>query len=179
VSEVVGQDWPPPPSVERGWRSTLVATAKDALVIIGLMALLGVVCGFLWSQLAEPDQLIRFKEGVGQDELQLSRVFGVDGWYAVIAAVAAFLAGLVFGFWRTRDLLATLVLLLVGCAVAAAVMWGVGHVLGPDDPSTLLQHADVGDTADAPLDRPAWAVFLAWPVPALAGILVPLLFGRD
>jgi len=159
------------------------------VIIVGSMALLGVLCGVLWTLLVDPAQLIRLDAPcqasptgstcVGQDELQLSRQFASDGWYAVIAAVTALVCGLVFGFWRRRDPLATLLLVMVGCAVAATLMLWTGMLLGPDDPTAMLASAAVGDRADAPLDVAGPAVYLAWPVPALVGILIALLSRSD
>lgn len=160
-------------------RAAVKHVLQDAAAIVGGMAVLGAVCGVIWAFVVTPDQLIRFKDGIGQNELELSRTFAVDGWFAVIASVAGFAAGMVFGFKRTRDLVATVLLVLVGCVAAALIMWGVGHLIGPNDPTAVLKDAKVGDTADVPLDRPALAFFLAWPVSALAGLLIPLLSGND
>ena len=179
----VDPSWPPPhvESVQsdRDLKAVFLATLVDVAVIAGGMAVLGLVCGFIWAQVVEPAQLIRFETGVGQDELQLSRVFDADGWYALIAAVAGLLAGLGFGLWRTRDPLATVLLALAGCVAAALLMWRLGHLLGPDNPAAMLQQAPVGTHADVPLKRPEWPIFLAWPVSALSGMLVALLTRSD
>jgi hypothetical protein len=163
--------------------------AKDAAVIVGSMALLGVLCGVLWAVLVDPAQLIRTNAPcqsiptgstcVGQDELQLSRQFAAEGWYAVIAAVTALMCGLAFGFWRRRDPMATLLLLMVGCAVAAVLMLWTGQLLGPSDPTSMLESAAVGKRADVPLDVAGIAAYLAWPMPALLGILVALFSRSD
>jgi len=179
----VDPSWPPPypeqVDTAADLKEAFVATLKDVAVIVGGMAVLGVVCGALWALVVEPAQLIRFDNGVGQDELQLGRVFDADGWFATIAAAAGLVAGLVFGFWRRRNLLTTVLLAMVGCVVAGLLMWKVGVALGPDDPAAMLQQAPVGTHADAPLHRPEWPIFLAWPISALVGLLIALVSRTD
>ncbi len=168
-----------PDDVGETHRSTPAALLREVAVVVGGMAVLGVVCGLIWSRVAEPAQFVRFATSIGQDELALSRDFNPDGWYAAIAAAAALGSGLVFGFWRTRNLLVTLVLVLMGCAAAALLMWWTGELFGPADPAAMLQEAPIGTRAAAPLGRPEWPIFLAWPTMALAGLLVPLLSRAD
>ena len=66
-----------------------------------------------------------------------------------------------------------------GLVVAAALMLWTGLLLGPDDPTTMLESAAVGTRADAPLEVAGTAVYLAWPMPALVGILIALLSRSD
>jgi hypothetical protein len=163
--------------------------ARDVLVVLGGMAVIGILCGVLWWALVEPSQLVRLQDAVGQDELGLSRDFSATGWYTVIALVAGLLSGLLFGFLRRRDPLVTLFLVLAGCCVAAVLMFGTGYLLGPDDPTTGLETAAVGTRADAPLelhgtlmridDLVVYTAYLAWPIGALVGLLIPLLSRTD
>jgi xanthosine utilization system XapX-like protein len=154
------------------------------------MTVIGILCGVLWWALVEPSQLVRLQDAVGQDELGLSRDFSATGWYTVIALVAGLLSGLLFGFLRRRDPLVTLLLVLAGCCVAAVLMQWTGYLLGPDDPASMLQDAAVGTRADAPLelhgtlikvagDLVVHTAYLAWPIGALVGLLIPLLSRTD
>lgn len=177
----VDPSWPPPFPPEQQKRRPLDARAllMDFAVIVGGMALLGVVCGVVWMLVVDPVQLTRTESGIGQDELSLSRVFASDGWFLVIGAVGGLLAGMVAGFTRRRDMLVTLLLVVIGCAAAALLMRLTGELLGPSDPTALLEAADPGETADAPLRLTGFAPYLGWPIATFLGLLVPLLAQSD
>ena len=103
----------------------------------------------------------------------------LEAYSGMPLALRSMACGLVFGFLRRRDPLATVLLVMVGCVVAAALMLWTGLLLGPDDPTTMLESAAVGTRADAPLEVAGTAVYLAWPMPALVGILIALLSRSD
>jgi len=77
------------------------AAGVDAVAVLGTFLLLGVVCGVLWWLLADPAAFTKTADGVEMSEVELIRRFDVDGWYAVIAAVAGmgyiFIATAFFG----------------------------------------------------------------------------------
>ena len=179
----VDPSWAPPypgeAVVESVPKASLVDVLSDVGVILGGMVVIGIVCGFVWSRVVTPPQLIRFETSIGQDELQLSRVFAMDGWYAIVAAGGGLLGGITFGLLRKRDALVTLLLILVGCVAAAFLMKVTGHVLGPDDPSAALRKAAVGTHAEGQLELNSFAPYLAWPLGALFGALIPLLSRSD
>jgi hypothetical protein len=178
----VDPSWPPPYPEDHGETGPKVSVTEvlaDVAVIVGGMALLGVIAGVVWARVATPPQLIRYQHNIGQDELQLSRLFAVDGWYAVIAAVGGLVGGLGFALLRRRDELVTLLLTVVGCVVAAFLMKATGHLLGPGDPTAALREAPVGAHVDAQLELKSFASMLAWPFTALVGGLVPLLSRSD
>ena len=105
----------------------------DVVVVLGTFLLLGVVCGVLWWLLVDPAAYTRTaRGGAAMSEIELSKRFNADGWYAVIAIVAGFLSGLGLAWWRTRDFRLTTALLVPGAALAAWVMSVVGHGFGPD-----------------------------------------------
>jgi hypothetical protein len=157
-------------------------------VVLGTLVVLGLVCGVLWSLVASPAEFTKLSNGGAMGEDQLSRQFGVVGWYVVIGALAGLAAGLLLAWWRSRDPLLTSVLLVVGTVLAAVVMAVVGHLLGPGDPRAALRAAKVGAHVPQRLDiglrpvrplgpylRETAAVYLSWPVGALAGALFALL----
>lgn len=168
----------------------------DAAVVGLGMVVIAAVAGVVWSWVVEPSQYVRFEDRPGQDELALSQVFGVTAWYVVVAGVAGLLAGVLAGFLRVRNLVATLLLLVSMSLVAAVLMHLVGFELGPEDPQAMLQNAAPGTRADAPLlldlaelfRIQLWGLslelrlavaYLAWPIGCLAGMLIPLLGRSD
>jgi hypothetical protein len=157
-------------------------------VVLGSLVVLGLLCGVLWSLVASPAEFTKLSNGGSMDEDQLSRQFGVDGWYVLIGGLAGLAAGLVLAWRRSRDPLVTSVLLVLGTVLAAAVMALVGHLLGPGDPRAALRAAKVGAHVPQRLDvglrpvrpfgtylRDTAAVYLSWPVGALTGALFVLL----
>ena len=147
----------------------------DAAVVLGVLLLLGLVGGVLWWLLVDPAAYTKTRTGGVMSEADLSRQFSADGVYAVIAAVAGLVTGLVMSWWRSRDPLLTSVLLVLGAVLAAAVMALTGHLLGPGDPGATLRAAKVGTRVPIPLEVDAFTIYLVWPVAVLAGALVVLL----
>jgi len=147
----------------------------DAVVVLGVLLVLGLLGGVLWWLLVDPAAYTKTRTGGVMSEADLSRQFAADGVYAVIAAVAGLVTGLVMTWWRSRDPLLTSVLLVVGAVLAAAVMALTGHLLGPGDPGAALGAAKVGGRVPIPLKVDAFTVYLVWPVAVLAGALVVLL----
>ncbi len=150
------------------------AAGVDALVVVGSLALLGVVCGLLWWLAVNPAEFTELKGGGAMGEVQLGKRFNADGWYVVLALVPGFLAGLALSWWRSRDPLLTSGLLLVGAVAAAAVMALVGHLVGPPNPDAVLAGGKIGAHAPVQLAVTAWSAYLAWPIGVLAGALLVL-----
>ncbi len=158
----------------------------DVVVVLGTFLLLGVVCGVLWWLLVDPAAFTRSaRGGAAMSEIELSKRFNADGWYAVIAIVAGFLSGLGLAWWRTRDFRLTTALLVPGAALAAWVMSVVGHGLGPDSPRVALLEAHRGQSVPVELTvncagAPHFGalclapVYLMWPVAVLFGALMVL-----
>jgi hypothetical protein len=156
-----------------------VGARRDAVTVLGGLLLLGVLSGLLWSQVVTPAEFTKLADGGSMSEDQLSRRFGADAWYVVIAAVAGSGAGALLSWWRARDPLLTSGLLLLGSALAAAAMAGVGHLLGPSDAGAALAAADVGARVPEQLDVDTLLAYLAWPVGVLSGALFTLLGTGD
>ena len=90
-------------------------------------------------------------------------------------SLTGLVTGLVLTWWRSRDPLLTSLLLVLGAALAAAVMALTGHLLGPGDPATALRAAKVGAQVPLRLEVDTYSVYLVWPIAVLAGALVVLL----
>ena len=146
----------------------------DAVAVLGVYLALGVVTGVLWWLLVEPAVFVVGPDGgLGMGEDQLSLQFRDEGWYAVVAGVAGLVSGAVVTWWRDRDPLLTVFLVLAGAVAAAAVMALVGGVLGPPDPASLTGLRP-GETVPAALRLDAVAAYLVWPILALVGALLVL-----
>jgi hypothetical protein len=161
---------------------------RDVAAVLGVLLLAGLLCGLVWSQVVSPPEFTKLSRGGAMGEDQLSRQFGADGWYVVIAGLVGLAAGAALTAWRSRDPLLTSGLVLLGSVVAAAVMAWVGHLLGPGDPRAALASATVGARVPEALSvgtHPLWplagylkdtaTIYLSWPVGALAGSLFVLL----
>jgi hypothetical protein len=147
----------------------------DGAVVIGIFLVLGLVGGVLWWLLVDPAAYTKTRDGGVMSEAALRRQFSADGVYAVIAAVTGLVTGLVVTWWRSRDPLLTSLLLVLGAALAAAVMALTGYLLGPGDPATALREARLGAQVPLRLEVDTLSVYLVWPVAVLAGALVVLL----
>jgi hypothetical protein len=154
-----------------GSRTRNAGAIADVVVVLACYLVLGVACGVVWWLLVEPALFTKVHGGGTMSELQLSKEFNGDGWYAVIAAVVGISSGLVLTWWRSRDYLLTTVLLVPGSVLAAAVMAFVGHALGPGNPDAALATVQVGQHVPDQISVAAWATYLVWPIGVLVGAL--------
>lgn len=150
------------------------ATA-DVAVVLGANLALGMVCAVAWWLLTDLPEFTKAAGGGGSmGELQLAERFNADGWFAVIGALAGFLAGVGLSWWRSRDPLLTTLLVVAGSGLAAWVTATLGGLLGPGDPDAALAAAPPGQTVPAELAVHASAAYLVWPIAALLGTLMVL-----
>jgi hypothetical protein len=154
--------------------STAGGGARDLLVILGVFVVLGIVAGVVWWLLVDPATYTKVSSGGSMDEAQLAKRFDADGWYAVIAAVGGVVAGSVLTWRRSRDFLLTTTLVFAGSLLAAALSAGVGHLVGPADPNTVLATAKLGAQVPVALDVTSKATYLVWPIAAMVGALIVL-----
>jgi len=150
------------------------AVLRDAVAVLGTYLVLGVLCGLAWWLLVEPAMFTKVKGGGSMAELELAKRFDSDAWYAVIAALTGLLSGVLISWWRSRDLLVTTALLLLGAGIAATVMTLTGALLGAGDPDAALAAAKVGERVAVQLQVTARATYLVWPIAMLIGGLVVL-----
>jgi len=147
---------------------------RDVVAVLGAYVALGVLCGLAWWLLVEPAMFTKLRGGGSMNELELGKRFDGDAWYAVIAALTGLVSGAVISWWRSRDLLATTVLLLIGAGIAATLMTVTGYLLGPGAPDAALAAAKVGEQVGVQLEVTAWAAYLVWPISVLIGGLMVL-----
>lgn len=152
---------------------------RDALAILGTFLVLGAFGGVLWWHLTPLAEWVRTEEAGSMDQTGLSDAVAVDGWFFVIAAAGGLLGGVLLSAWRSRSPIATVLLVTAGACLASAVMYLVGHQLGPDDVDAALRRAKVGERVPSELTPTARGVYLAWPVSALLATLAVLWGTRD
>lgn len=159
---------PTPPDARAGLLS-------DAAWVLGTFVVLGLVGAFVWWLLVDPAMFTKARSGgLTMGEAELGKRFATDGWFVVIAAVLGLVSGSVLTWWRSRDFLATTVLLVVGSVVATGLMALVGRLLGPADPGRLVASAEVGDRLPMQLAVTADVAYLVWPIAVLVGALFVL-----
>ena len=147
----------------------------DAIAILGTSLVLGLVGGVLWWLLTEPAMFTVGEGGtLGMGEVELADRFSATGWFTVLSAVLGALSGGALTWWRNRDPILTVALLVLGSAVGTATMAGVGRLLGPPDPEVAAAAAQPGDLVPAALEVGAGASYLVWTIAALAGALMVL-----
>jgi hypothetical protein len=159
------------------WRSREPAAAavRDAVAVLGLFLAVGLICAVAWWLLVDLPVYTSTGSGEGaMEQVELAKRFNVDGWYAVLGAVGGFLAGLGLTWWRSRDYLRTVGLLLPGAGFGAATTAIVGGLLGPEDPRVALATAAPGEAVPVALQLSADVAYLVWPIAALAGALMVL-----
>ena len=158
-------------------RVTSAARLVGELVLAAVV--LGLVAAVLWSSLAPDVQGELAAAGVRVGTSQARRQFGVDGWFALLAAGGGLLLGtLVFARHRSRPV-GALVALAVAGLVAAAVQWSVGVLLGPGPVGERAAELPAGSRISVPLELNAPAVLLVWSIAAVVGALLVAAFLDD
>lgn len=147
--------------------------ARRVLVLAVAAALvLGPVCGAAWWLLA-PDVLVQVGEaGASLRSVQAQRLFAVDAVFVLVTAGAGLLTGTVLA---PRSLVrpgALLTGLVVGGLAGSVLAWQVGMLLGPGPVEPRVAAAGVGDMVPLPLGLEAYGALLAWPIAAVATVLV-------
>jgi hypothetical protein len=153
------------------WRGPL----DDLWVVVGIYAVLGLLCGVAWWLLVDlPAFTVSDDGGAVMGELEQVKQFNGDAWFTVIAAVVGGVSGALITRWRARDFRLTTVLVVVGAFVAAWLTSLVGGWLGPGPAEEALAAASPGDRIPVPLEVTTDAAYLIWPIAALVGALVVL-----
>lgn len=112
----------------------LIRPLVEGAAILGIFALAGVVCGWIWeARWTAPTGVVYrgkwYPDGTGTD-----RMFDGTGSFVVIAAIAGLLLGLVCAWLFTASEIGTVLAALAGGALAAWIMHTVGLHLAPGDP---------------------------------------------
>jgi hypothetical protein len=161
-------DQPADPPVDRD------AVVRDVLVVLASFLVAGVVVGVLWPQLVEPVTVTRTDLGLQTGEVPLAHQFDQDAWYALLGGGVALLLGVALTRWRRAHETATLVAVVLGALLAAAVASLLGTAIGPEPAEVVLADAEIGDSAPDEVRVTAEAAYLAWPLGAVLGAVVVL-----
>jgi hypothetical protein len=154
---------------------------RGVALVVGALAGLGVLAGAVWSWLVSTPTVTVDSFGLLTEGVELGRRVEADVWFALLGLVVALPAGVVVGLLagaRGRlDPVAAVLALLAGSLLAALLCSVVGTLLGPPDPATVLDGAEVGAQAPEMLTTHTWVVYPVWPLAASTGALVALLLG--
>lgn len=146
-----------------------------ALIVVGVLAVLGALAGLLWHVIA-PRTEFQFNEGVGlYTEPVPGAPIAADGWFAVIALVAGILSGSACHAVFHRRILGAVVGLAVGATVASIVAWQVGHWFGAAEYDAAVAVVRDGKRLLAPLDLRAKGVLTLWPLAATLTVFLGVL----
>lgn len=140
----------------------------QVLAVLLAYAVVGAVAGVVWEWVwTPPGQVLDHHQVLFDSYASLRRVFTGTGLYALVGACASALVALaVCLLVRGRELL-VLASVVVGSAVAAALMWRVGTLLGPPDPASLAAHTSGRTTAPGALTVAGRSPYLVWPTASL------------
>lgn len=108
---------------------------RQPLIVVGILAVAGLGCGWLWHHLWAPAPTgVGFK---GKMYFPDDTIFRATGLYVLIALAAGVLLGAVLTYVFEYDEVATLIAVTLGALLAGALMAWVGSVLGPDSPQPV------------------------------------------
>jgi len=161
---------------DRARRGPLAPGSAVRTIVLVLLtyAVLGAVAGAVWEAAwTPPGQVVAEHQVFYDSYASLRRVFSGTGLYVVIGGItSALVAFVVTLLARGRELL-TLLLVVIGSAVAAAVMLKVGTALGPADPATIAEHTVKRTSVPGALTVQGKSVlgvkspYLIWPMSSL------------
>ena len=154
------------------WQRVGALLLRRALVVLVTFAAAGALAGVLWHWVWTPPTGVAVGGEFLLDQAGVREAFTGTAWYALIAIGTGLLLGVVLALALQRWEVVTLVLVLLGSALAAFLMYAVGTALGPPDPAPVAAAAD--DLTPIPDDLSVSGVspFLALPGGALVGLTV-------
>jgi uncharacterized membrane protein len=150
------------------------SAVRTIVLVLLTYAVLGAVAGVVWEAVwTPPGQVIADHQVFYDSYASLRRVFSGTGLYVVIGGITSAVVALVVALLaRDRELL-TLLLVVIGSAIAAAVMLKVGTALGPADPATIAEHTVKRTSVPGALTVQGKSVlgvkspYLIWPMSSL------------
>ena len=153
-------------------RGIVALLVRRALVVIVAFAAAGALAGLVWQWVWTPPTGVAVGGEFLLDQGGVREAFTGTAWYAVIAIATGLLLGVGLALALERWEVVTLVLVLVGSALAAFLMHAVGTALGPPDPAPVAATADDMTPIPDELRVSGLSPFLALPGGALVGLTV-------
>ena len=152
-----------------------------AVAVPVLFAAAGVVGGVIWEAAWTPPTGVAFNGQWVLDGQGMTAEFSGTGLYVLIASGLGLLLGCLVMLVFDGDEVVTLVLVVIGSAMAAWVMKEVGQALGPPDPHVVARGARELQPVPGDLRVAGAVAYLALPFGALTAAVVVLfaLTGRD
>ena len=153
-----------------GLRPALVQAGLAVVALVVAGALAGAVWEWVWTA---PVGVVVDHKWVALDEANLRGQFTGTGWYVIVGCVAGLVAGALVALFLDRVPLATLAGVVVGSVLGAAVMYRVGVLLGPSDPTHVT--AKEGAHLPAQLSVSGHSPWVALPAGALVALALVFL----
>jgi len=159
------------PGRRRAARPGVVAGAFDALIVAVWFTVAGIVGALVWWQVTTLPKVTKSGNGAVIAPAELVKQVGIDGWFFVIAAVGGLFSGAVLLAWRRRNPLLTLVMVVLGGALASWLMIHLGLILGPEKEVTALSAVPEGGEVSMQLKLHAPGMAGVWSIGAALGSL--------
>ena len=151
---------------------------RTVLLVLLAYAVLGALAGVAWELIwTPPGQIVQRHQVFFDSYASLRRVFTGTGLYVLVGAVASGVLALVVALLARGRELICLLLVVVGSAIAAALMWRVGTLLAPVDPASLAAHTVKRTPVRGPLTVEGKSPYLIWPMSSLL-VLALVFFAR-
>lgn len=149
-------------------RSGAARTLVLVVAVLVAYAVVGLLAGFVWETVWNPPaQTVQQHLLYYDDYESLRRGFSGTGLYVVVAVAASALVALVVGLVSRGRELPMLLVVILGAALAAFVMWKVGTTRGPADPTALAKTAADGTKVSGNLTVSGHTPYVAWPITSL------------
>lgn len=165
----------PPGQPERA--ESAAGDVRSALVTALSLAVLGVPVAAIWYAVA-PRVLYRVSGGASVPaDFGTQGFIADDGWFFLITAVAGVLTGVAAWAIGRRHAVGVAIGLGVGGIAAAIVAWKLGTSFGSGAYHAALDVKGSGaTTVRGPLTLSAKGCLVAWPIAALVGLVVGLVY---
>lgn len=161
------------PGKPGGDDTDLGAEVWHAFLLLVGVAVLGLLLGFLWEQLAPRVPLVARGGDAWLKQSESEDAISIDGTFALLGLAFGAVTALAVFLWRRRGGLPLVLGLAVGALLGGVLAWRFGVWLGPsDDVGQRAKEAGEGGVFDAPLELKAKGALLAWPAAAMAVHLV-------
>ncbi len=139
----------------------------QVLAIVGCLVVAGALAGVVWEQIWTPPPGVAFHGTWVLDGEGLPEDFASTGLFALIGVIVGLVVGAIVALVFHEDEVFSLAAVVLGAALAVAVMWWVGTTLGPPDPAVLAKTADDFEPIVGNLTVRGLPAFLALPFGAI------------